>query len=496
MATTPRVAPAHQHVLAPVPPHMTAAQFRAHGRAVVDWVADYWERVESLPVRSNVVPGEVRAQLPAEPPEIGEPFEALLADMDRIVVPGSTQWQHPGFLAYYPSGASGPSALAELLISGLGMQGMLWQTAPACTELEQLVLDWLADLIGLPERFTFAGGGGGVVQDGASTAMLVALLAALQRASRGAVARAGVERGRYVVYTSTEANCGFEKATRITGLGSSAIRFVDTRADLSMDPMALRTAMAHDAAAGRIPVLVMATVGTTSTGAVDPVPRIGPVCREFGAWLHVDAAYAGVAAMCPELRWINDGVAEFADSYATNPHKWLLTALEFDACYLADHSALTDVLSVLPEYLRNSATESGAVVDYRDWQLPVGRRFRALKLWAVIRWYGASGLREHIRYSVSAAQRFAAWVEADDRFDVLAPHPLSVICFRLRAADDVNRALLDAVNATGQVLLSHTMVRGQFALRVAIGGCATRLEHVATAWHLVSEWADIVAGPN
>ncbi|MFD3426210.1 aminotransferase class V-fold PLP-dependent enzyme [Nocardia fluminea] len=475
---------------------MTAAQFREHGRAVVDWVADYWERVESLPVLSTVTPGEVRAQLPRFPPEVGEPFSSLLDDMDRIIVPGLTHWQHPSFFAYYPTGASGPAALADLLSSGLGVQGMLWQSAPACTELEQHVLDWLAGLLGLPERFTFSGTGGGVIQDSASTAMLVTLLAALHRASRGRVARDGIDRGRYVVYTSTEANHGFEKVARITGLGASAVRFIDTRADLSMDPRALRTAMEHDVAEGRTPVLVMATVGTTSTGAVDPVQLIGPVCREYGAWLHVDAAHAGVAAICPELRWIHAGVAEFADSYATNPHKWLLTTLDFDACFVADRGALTGALAVLPEYLRNSASESGAVVDYRDWQVPVGRRFRALKLWAVIRWYGAAGLRDHIRHCVALAQQFAFWVGADDRFDVLAPHPLSLVCFRLRGGDEVNRALLAAVNATGRVFLSHTKVRGTFALRLAIGGTATRHEHVATAWALVSEWADIVATPR
>nr|WP_218019423.1 aminotransferase class V-fold PLP-dependent enzyme [Nocardia arthritidis] len=334
---------------------------------MVDWVADYWERVESLPVSSTVAPGAVRARLPSSPPEQGEPFPDLLDDMDRIIVPGLTHWQHPGFFAYYPTGASGPAALGDLLASGLGVQGMLWQTSPACTELEQHVLDWLAGLIGLPERFTFAGTGGGVVQDAATSAMLVTMLAALYRASGGQVARNGIGRGRYVVYTSAEANCGFEKAARVAGLGSSAVRFVETGDDLAMDPEALRAAMEHDVALGFTPVLVMATVGTTSTGAIDPVALIGPVCREYGAWLHVDAAYAGVAAICPELRWIHAGVAEFADSYATNPHKWLLTALDFDACYVADRGALTGALSVLPEYLRNAASESGAVVDYRDW---------------------------------------------------------------------------------------------------------------------------------
>ncbi|MFC9433457.1 aminotransferase class V-fold PLP-dependent enzyme [Nocardia sp. NPDC057030] len=455
----------------------------------MDWVADYWDRVESLPVSAEVAPGHVRSQLPAAPPELGEPFTALLADLDSILVPGLTHWQHPGFFAYYPSSTSGPAVLAELLSAGLGVQGMLWQTGPACTELEQQVLDWLAALLGLPQRFTFAGTGGGVIQDSASSAILVALLAALHRVSAGRVRTDGVDRGRYRVYASTEAHSALEKAARITGLGTSSVRFIDTRADLSIDPEALRTAITSDVHAGLIPVLVMATVGTTSTGAVDPVDRIGPICAEFGAWLHVDAAYAGVAAICPELRWIHQGVAEYADSFATNPHKWLLTAFDCDACYVSDRTALTGALSVVREYLRSSASESGAVVDYRDWQVPLGRRFRALKLWAVIRWYGAEGLRAHIRHSVALAQRFASWVVADDRFELMAPHPLSLVCFRLRGADEPNRQLLREVNASGRICLSHTAVRDAYTLRLAIGGTATRDEHVTAAWELLSRKA-------
>ncbi|MFI6168291.1 aminotransferase class V-fold PLP-dependent enzyme [Nocardia sp. NPDC051052] len=472
---------------------MTAAEFREHGRAVVDWVADYWDRTASLPVLSQVKPGQVRAELPDAPPETGEPFTALLADLDSIVVPGLTHWQHPGFFAYFPSSTSGPAVLAELLSAGLGVQGMLWQTSPACTELEQHVLDWLAGLLGLPERFTFAGSGGGVIQDSASSALLVVLLAALHRKSDGRARTDGVDRGRYRVYASIEAHSSLEKAARITGLGTASVRFIETRADLSMNPEALRTAIASDVDAGLTPVLVMATVGTTSTSAVDPVDRIGPICAEFGAWLHVDAAYAGVAAICPELRWIHHGITDYADSYATNPHKWLLTAFDCDACYVSDRAALVGALSVVPEYLRNSASESGTVVDYRDWQVPLGRRFRALKLWAVIRWYGAEGLRAHIRHSVALAQRFASWVAADDRFELMAPHPLSLVCFRLRGPDEPNRQLLQAINDSGRIYLSHTTVRDTFTLRLAIGGTATREEHVTAAWDLLSRNASELA---
>ncbi|WP_330180261.1 aminotransferase class V-fold PLP-dependent enzyme [Nocardia sp. NBC_01503] len=475
----------------PVPVHMTAEEFRRHGRAAVDWIADYWGRVESLPVRSPVSPGWVREQLPPAPPQAGESFDAVLADLDTIVVPALTHWQHPGFFAYFPTSTSGPAVLAELLASGLSVQGMLWQTSPACTELEQHVLDWLAGMLALPEKFTFAGTGGGVIQDSASSAILVALVAALHRISGGEVARDGVERGRYAVYTSTQANSALEKGVRITGLGASSIRFIETRPDLSMDPDLLRESMKNDVAQGIIPVMVMATVGTTSTGAVDPVESIGRICQEFGVWLHVDAAYAGVAAVCPEFRWIHQGVGAYADSYATNPHKWLLTAFDCDACYIADREALVGALSVLPEYLRNTATDAGAVVDYRDWQVPLGRRFRALKLWAVIRCYGVEGLRAHLRHSVALAQEFAAWVSADERFELIAPHRLSLVCFRLRGADEPNQRLLESLNASGRIYLSHTVIRGAFTLRLAIGGTATRFEHVAAAWDQISRSADV-----
>jgi aromatic-L-amino-acid decarboxylase len=469
-------------------PHMTPEEFRAHGHAVVDWIADYWTRLPDHPVLARTTPGDVLAGLPAHPPQTGEPFDAVLADLDRIVLPGITHWQHPSFFGYFPANASGPAVLGDLLSSGLGVQGMLWSTSPAATEVETRVLDWLAELLDLPERFRSTSSGGGVIQDSASSATLVATLAALHRAGGGAVNHEGIRRP-YTVYTSAEAHSSVEKAVRIAGIGTDRLRVVDTdRETLAMDPDHLAALVAADLAAGAVPTLVVATIGTTSTTAVDPLPAIGELCGEHRIWLHVDAAYAGAAAICPELRWSHAGV-EYADSYCMDPHKWLLTNFDCDAFWVADRAELVGALSVLPEYLRNAASESGAVIDHRDWGVPLGRRFRALKLWSVIRWYGAEGLREHVREGVAQAQQLAAWIRADDRFEVVAPHPFSLVCFRLRGGDGPNEALLAALNASGLMYLTHTRVRGAFTLRIALGGVQTRLEHVERAWKQIAATA-------
>jgi aromatic-L-amino-acid/L-tryptophan decarboxylase len=476
------------------PAHMTPAQFRAYGRAVIDWIADYHERIESYPVGSRVAPGEIRAGLPAHPPETGEGFDAVLADLDKLVLPGITHWQHPAFFAYFPSDATGPAILADLLSAGLGVQGMLWSTSPAVTEVEQHMLDWLAELLDLGPRFRSAGAGGGVIQDTASVSILTALLAALHRASGGATATDGVGAGRYAVYTSAEAHSAVLKATRMTGLGDAMLRTVEVDdASLAMRPEALAAALAADRGAGITAALVVATVGTTSTSAIDPVPAIGALCREHGVWLHVDAAYAGSAAVCPELRWTHAGVAEFADSYAMNPHKWLLTNFDCGAFWVADRAPLVGAMSVLPEFLRNAATESGAVTDYRDWHPQLGRRFRSLKLWAVLRWYGAEGLRQHIRHGVALAQNFAGWVAADPRFEVVAPHPLSLVCFRLAGGPDADartEELLRRLNASGALYATHTKVRGRYTIRLAIGSTLTEARHVAAAWDAIRAAAD------
>src|SRR3954447_4613040 len=467
--------------------HMSAGDFRRHGYAVIDWIADYYERVESFPVLSPVAPGAIRAALPVHPPEHGEPFEQVLRDLDETILPGITHWQHPSFFAYFPANTSGPSILGDLLASGLGVQGMLWATSPAATELETHVLDWLAELLDLPRSFHSAGAGGGVIQHTASDAALVALLAALHRASDGGTERRGVGTGSFAVYTSGQTHSSVEKACRIAGLGANALRKLEVHPDtLAARADHLRAVIAADQAAGVVPALVVASVGATGTGAVDPFAEMSAIAHEAGAWLHVDAAWAGVAAVAPELRWLNAGLTA-ADSYATNPHKWLLTNFDCDAFWVADRAALLGALSILPEYLRTAPPESGAVIDYRDWHVPLGRRFRALKLWAVIRWYGAEGLRAHIRTHVELAQWFAGRLANDERFELMAPHPLSLVTFRLRDGDDATLALMRRVNDSGAAYLTHTVVNGRTALRLAIGSPLTEQRHVDAVWQLLSE---------
>ncbi len=382
--------------------HMTPEEFRRHGRAVVDWIADYYARIESLPVLSQARPGDLRAALPAAAPRQGEPFEAMLEDVDKLILPGITHWQSPGFFAYFPANSSGPSVLGELLAAGLGVQGMLWATSPACTELETHVLDWLVAMLGLPAKFKSDGPGGGVIQDSASSAALCALLAARERATGGASNQRGC-RGELVAYCSNQAHSSIEKAVKIAGIGRDNLRLIEVDERFALRPELLRQAIAQDRQTGRLPFFVAATLGTTSSNGIDPLAQIGAVCRAENLWLHVDAAMAGTAALCPELRAMHDGI-EHADSYCFNPHKWMFTNFDCDCFYVADRAALIHALSVLPEYLKNKATESGAVFDYRDWQVPLGRRFRALKLWFVIRHYGVDGLRHHVRRHVELAQ--------------------------------------------------------------------------------------------
>ena len=467
--------------------HMSPEDFRRHGHAVIDWIADYYCNIEKFPVLSRAAPGEIRSSLPAEAPRQGEPFDRILKDVSDLILPGITHWQSPNFFAYFPANGSGPGILGDLLSSGLGVQGMLWSTSPACTELETHVLDWLVPVLGLPEKFLSSSAGGGVIQDTASSSSLCALLAGRERATAFSSNTNGCD-GRLVAYTSSQAHSSIEKAVKIAGIGAKNLRLIEVDSNFAMKPEALARQIDDDQRAGLIPCFVCATLGTTSSNAFDPLAQIGPICRQHNLWLHVDAAMSGTAAICPEFRWMNEGL-HFADSYAFNPHKWMFTNFDCDCFWVADRKALIRTLSVLPEYLRNKATESGAVIDYRDWHIQLGRRFRSLKLWFVIRHYGIEGLQFHVRQHIALAQQFADWVGSDARFELAAPVPLNLVCFRDRRGDSANQALMEQVNASGDLFITHTKLDGKFTLRFCVGQTNTTERHVRQAWKRTQEEA-------
>ena len=463
--------------------HMTPAEFREYGHTVVNWIADYYEQIESFPVLSRVEPGQVRSSLSDDPPADREAFEDILKDVAELILPGLTHWQSPNFFAFFPGNTSGPSILADLLSSGLGVQGMLWATSPACTELETHMLDWLVEMLGLPPKFLSSSSGGGVIQDGASSASLCALLAARERVTHFKTNEQGCD-DRIVVYASSQAHSSIEKAVKIAGIGRQNLRLIDVDACSAMRPDQLARQIEKDLNNDKLPCFVAATVGTTSSLAIDPLPEIGDICNKHNVWLHVDAAMAGTAALCPEFRWIHDGL-EKADSYCFNPHKWMFTNFDCDCFYVANRKILIQTLSILPEYLRNKATDSGEVIDYRDWHIPLGRRFRSLKLWFVIRYYGVKGLQHHIRRHIEIAQLFAGWVEKDDRFELLFPPSLNLVCFRHRGGDEINQTLIDRLNSAGDLYLSHTKLNDRFVLRFCIGQTNTELRHVERAWRKI-----------
>ncbi len=467
---------------------MTPAEFRVYGKKVIDQIADYQESIESYPVLSRVSPGEIRKNLPDTPPEKGEPFENILSDWKEKILPGITHWQSPNFFAYFSANASGPAILGDLLSSGLGVQGMIWATSPACTELETHMMDWLVDLLDLPNHFRSTTKGGGVIQDTASSGTLCALLAAREKATQFHSNESGI-RGELVAYTSSQAHSSVEKAVKIAGLGRENLRMIAVDEEFSMDQEALESQIQKDLEEGKVPAFVCATVGTTSSTAIDPVAAVGKICRKYNIWLHVDAAMAGSAAICPEFRHIHEGI-EYADSYAFNPHKWMLTNFDCSAFFVQNREALIRTLTILPEYLRNPATESGEVIDYRDWQIQLGRRFRALKLWFVLRYYGKEGIQKHIRHCVHLADQFRSWVEAAPDFEILAPTPLNTVCFRHKKGDAFNEQIMKDLNNSGSLYLTHTRLDGKFALRFAIGQPQTEESHVQNAWNQIRAQAN------
>jgi aromatic-L-amino-acid decarboxylase len=462
---------------------MTPEEFRLWGHRLINWLADYQQQVERYPVRSVLKPGEFRAGLPAHAPESGESFQAILDDLNSKILPGITHWQSPNFFAYFPSNASGFSVLGELVAAGLSVQGMLWETSPACTELETHVLDWLVELLGLPARFRSDSLGGGVIQDSASSALLCALIAARERCTDSNSRLQGND-NRLVLYASSEAHSSLEKAAVIAGIGLNQVRriAVDEAHALRVDE--LQRVLVVDRAAGLIPFMVVATLGTTSSLACDPLPAIGSLCQQEKLWLHVDAAMAGSAALCPEYRYIHEGL-DGADSYCFNPHKWLLTNFDCDCFYVADRAALTRALAVTPAYLDNPASESGTVIDYRDWQIPLGRRFRALKLWFVLRGFGAEGLRQNIRHGIALAQSWGETIQAHPDFELACPVAFNLICFRHRLGDAFNQQLESALNNSGKIYLSHTLLDGRYTLRLCVGQSTVKTHHIDAAWALI-----------
>jgi aromatic-L-amino-acid/L-tryptophan decarboxylase len=460
---------------------MTPDEFRRSGHELIDWIADYIDGVGDRPVQATVEPGDVRAALPEHPPTEPESFEAVMADVDRVIMPGVTNWQHPNWFAYFPANNSAPSILGELLSAGLGVQGMSWVTSPACTELETLMLDWMQELLGLSDQFrSTSETGGGVIQGSASEATLVAILSARFRTTRGAVNLDG-DTSQLVAYATSQSHSSIEKGLRIAGIGTDRLRVVPHDAAFAMLPDALAEMIAADRAAGLVPFFVNSNHGTTSSTAFDPTATIGPICRDAGVWLHVDGAMAGIAALAPEFRWVNDGIA-LADSYCTNPHKWMGVNFDCTTYWTSDRSSLLGALSILPEYLRSAATETGAVIDYRDWQVPLGRRFRALKLWFTIRCEGTASFQQMICEHVTMTQQLAQWVADDDRFEIVAPHPLNLICLALTAGDAATDALIEVANASDAGHFTRTVLDGRSVLRISVGARTTTPAHVRAMW--------------
>jgi aromatic-L-amino-acid decarboxylase len=471
-------------------PDMSPDEFRRYGHQVVDWIAEFLAHPERHRVLPAVRPGEVSAALPASPPAEGEAMDGILRDFEDVIVPGLTQWNHPGFLAYFANTASGPGILGEMLTAAVNNNAMLWRTGPSATELEDRALDWMRQMMGLPDAFR------GTIQDTASISTLVAVCAAreatgLQIRDEGLGGR-GLPRLR--MYCSEEAHSSVERAGIVAGIGRAGTRTIPTDAEFRMDPAALERAIAEDAAAGWKPFCVVATVGTTSTTSIDPVPAIADVCERHGLWLHVDAAYGGAAAVVPEMRGVLEG-CERADTLVVNPHKWLFVPMDLSALYARDPQAIRRAFSLVPAYLHTA--EGASVTNLMDYGPALGKRFRALKLWMTLRYFGARGFASRIREHLRLARDFAAWIDADPAWERMAPVPFSLVLYRHRPAgvaseaalDAHNERLMDAVNATGEVFVSHTRVRGRFALRLAIGNLRTDEATIRRAWQILREAA-------
>lgn len=467
---------------------MSGPEFRRFGHELVDWIADYFDNIDDLPVLAAIEPGDLKAKLPTSPPEQGEPMEAIVADVDRLIVPALTHWSHPSFFAYFATSTSGPGILGELLTAAFDNKAMLWRTSPASTELEEVTLDWLRQMMGLDP------GMNGIIYDTASVSSMHAIAAAREGAEQriredGMSGRPDLPLLR--IYISEQAHSSIEKGVITLGLGQRALRKIPTDSEFRMDARALAAAIEEDKRAGYLPFCVVATVGTTSTSSIDPVPEIVPICEQHALWLHVDAAYAGSAAIVPEFRSILAG-CERADSLVTNPHKWLFTPFDLSVLYCRHMDLLKRAFSLVPEYLRTPEQEK--VRSGSDYGIQLGRRFRALKLWMVIRYFGHEGLAARIREHVRLANLFASWVEESPAWELMAPHPLGLVCFRAipssvpeKDLDALNEAIMHGVNSSGRALLSHTRLHDKLTLRLSIGNIRTTEAHVRQVWELLNE---------
>ena len=479
---------------APPTGDMNKEEFRRFGYELIDWISDYFENIEDLPVLSKIEPGTLKAQLPSSPPETGEPMQAILADIDRLIVPALTHWSHPSFFAYFATSTSAPGIFGELLTAAFDNKAMLWRTSPASTELEEVALDWLRQMMGLDPGLT------GIIYDTASVSSMHAIAAAregveMRIREEGMSGRADLPLLR--VYASEQAHSSIDKGIITLGLGQRSLRKIPTDGEFRMDPKALAAAIDEDKQNGIVPFCVVATVGTTSTSSIDPVPAIVPICEQHKLWLHVDMAYAGSAAVAPEFRDLVAG-CDRADSVVTNPHKWLFTPFDLSVLYCRHMDLLRRAFALVPEYLRTPEQEK--VRSGSDYGVQLGRRFRALKLWMVIRYFGHEGLAARIREHCRLARLFASWVEESPAWELLAPLPLSLVCFRAcpqvagesqdaeaRRLDELNEAIMHGVNATGRALLSHTKLNDKLTLRLSIGNIRTTEKQVRQVWELLNE---------
>jgi aromatic-L-amino-acid decarboxylase len=463
---------------------MTPDEFRKNAHDLVEWMAGYLENVEKYPVKSLVRPGEIFKQIPDKAPSDPQPFGHLMKDFEEIIMPGITHWQNPNFFAYFPANTSPPSILAEMIIATIGAQCMNWETSPAAAELEEKMMIWLRELIGLPDYFE------GVIQDTASTGTLTAILTAREKKTGFSINDNGAgSAGTLRIYCSEQAHSSVEKAVKISGIGKNNLVRIPVRGDFSLDPERLENSLTADKSRGYLPCCVVATIGTTGTTAVDPLRAIGEICKKNDAWLHVDAAMAGTALILPEFQWMIDG-REYIDSFLFNPHKWMFTNFDCSAFFIKDAERLIKTFEILPEYLKTRTR--GQVNDYRDWGIPLGRRFRALKLWSVIRSYGVEGLREKIRSHIMFASRLAEMISGEPDFEILAPVVINVVCFRYIPAgrdekqiNAINEKLNHLLNDTGKIYLSHTVLHGKYTIRMVTGQTNVTFGHIEKAWELI-----------